>query len=89
MVSEIGAFAAGGGGDLSGASRTILEAIREVHLKIDTPEKHARFHDEEAQFLLVGPTGALKSGRVVARVTTIRLMTPWDSKVCMEKHYRS
>lgn len=78
MLSEIGAFAAGGGSNLSGASRTTLGAVRDVHLKIDTWKKHMGFYENEAHLLLIGPSGTLKSGRVVAHITTIGGITPYS-----------
>lgn len=76
MLSEIGEFAAGGGGSFSGASKSTLEAIREVHLKMD--EKFETWFPKAA---LITPTGALKSGRVVAHITTTAAIDPWESEV--------
>lgn len=81
MLREIGAFAAGGGNSLSGASRATLEATREVHLKIDTWKKYRSIHPDEVQSLLIAPTGALRSGRVVTRITMKLGMNPWVSEV--------
>lgn len=78
MLGAIGEFAAGGESSLSGASKTTLEAIREVHLKIDTVEKYRGFHPEKA---LIAPTGALKSGRVVVHITATSAIDYRESEV--------
>lgn len=80
VLREIGAFAAGGGGRLSGASRATLDAFRDVHLKINTVEKYETFRDTKTLLLLIGPTGALQSGRVVVHITVFSL-PPWRSQV--------
>lgn len=74
LVSEIGAFSAGG--FLSGACRTTLEALRELHYKVDM-EVHAHSFSEAEDILCHTSTehmglqadGALVTGRAVTRIT--------------------
>lgn len=86
VLSSIASFARGG--KLSGACRSTLEAIPELHYKISIMDRAESFSIGEdpdgalsSAHMGLQPSGALATGRMVTRVTVTGCTDNKDTKV--------